>query len=198
MTANISVIMPTYNRADMLRETLEGLCKLDLKGIDAEFIVIDNNSTDSTANVVADFSECLPLKYLFEEKNGKNHAITKGLECVEGSLLVFTDDDITPVKDWLQVYVSGAERWPEHVLFAGPVATTPPPGVDPDLAKIADTIGVGDLRPSPSAGQVHRLYGPRFFPSNVGQDRDGKPADLDAGRSGLRQRHVRRARPAHR
>ena len=58
---DISVIIATYNRADILAETLENLSRLDRDDINAEFVIVDNNSCDQTKDVIANFSISLPI-----------------------------------------------------------------------------------------------------------------------------------------
>lgn len=125
--AMLSVVMPTFNRAAMLRQTLQAFCRLDVD-VDWEILVIDNGSSDATANVVAEVNaDALPLRYLYESRQGKNHANNLGIEHARGSILVFCDDDITPNPDWLQQIVASTERWPNHVFFGGRVLPQFPP-----------------------------------------------------------------------
>jgi len=68
-----------------------------------ELIVIDNNSRDSTRQVVEHFiaTTALPLKYVFEPKPGLSNARNTGIEYAHGSVIAFTDDDVTVEKHWL-------------------------------------------------------------------------------------------------
>ena len=117
---DISVIFATYNRAEILRETLEIMTRLDHKGLKVEFVVVDNNSSDGTKAVVESFKWRLPLVYLFEPKAGKNCALNKALREVKlGEIIVFTDDDVSPRKNWLTAMAECCERWPEVSVFGG-------------------------------------------------------------------------------
>ncbi len=117
---NVSVLIATYNRADVLRETLEAFTELDRDGLSVEFVVIDNNSGDHTKSVVESFSDRLPLVYLFQAVPGKNRALNKALnEVALGRLVVFTDDDVDPRPDWLQAIVQVSGRWPQYCVFGG-------------------------------------------------------------------------------
>jgi len=71
---DISVLIPTYNRAEILRETLEAMCQVKRDGLGVEFVVIDNNSTDHTKEVVEAFADRLPLCYLFEPRPASRFA----------------------------------------------------------------------------------------------------------------------------
>ena len=102
-TLGITVLIPTYNRARVLGETLEALTRVDRNGIDCSIVVIDNNSTDNTHEIAAEYAAKLPLSYLKETRPGKNCALNKALrECELKDIVVFTDDDVTPTQNWLQ------------------------------------------------------------------------------------------------
>jgi len=119
---DISVIIATYNRAEILRQILENMTRLDREGLSVEFVVVDNNSSDHTKEVIESFTERFPVRYLFEPKPGQNCARNRALEDVElGRFVVFTDDDVEPRKDWLKAIVSISERWPEYSVFGGKI-----------------------------------------------------------------------------
>lgn len=108
---NISVLVATYNRADVLRETLEAFTELDREGLSVEFVVIDNNSGDHTKSVVKSFSGRLPLVYLFQPIPGKNRALNKALDEIQlGEVIVFTDDDVRPANNWLPTIMEATRR----------------------------------------------------------------------------------------
>src|SRR6202012_1761412 len=58
---------------------------------------------DETANVVADVSRAHPdrFRYLFEKRQGKSYALNAGIAAAAGTILAFTDDDITADRHWL-------------------------------------------------------------------------------------------------
>ena len=119
---DISVIIATYNRADILAETLENMSRLDRDDINAEFVIVDNNSCDQTKDIIANFSKSLPIKYLFEPKPGQNYARNRALEQANlGKIVAFTDDDIYPHRDWLKAIISASEKWPNYSVFGGKI-----------------------------------------------------------------------------
>jgi len=121
-TPGITVLIPTFNRAKVLSETLEALIRVDRTGIDCSIVVIDNNSSDNTAEVVKEYGTQLPLSYLRETRPGKNCALNKALrECVLKDIVVFTDDDVAPVRNWFQEIVASVRKWPEIAVFGGKV-----------------------------------------------------------------------------
>ena len=124
---DITVVIATYNRCRRLARTLQALAGLDSLGLRWELVVADNNSSDATAQVCRDWQGRLPLTYVFEPRQGKNHANNAALAAAGGELIVMTDDDITPCAAWLKELWKASIRWPEHDLFCGPVITPIPP-----------------------------------------------------------------------
>ncbi|MEJ2648173.1 MAG: glycosyltransferase family A protein [Sedimentisphaerales bacterium] len=163
MKLSLSILIPTYNRAEILRESLEAMCKVERNNLSAEFVVIDNNSTDNTRKVVESFTDKLPLRYLFESAQGKSHALNRVLnEGGLGEIVVLTDDDTTPRSDWLSAIAQSVRDFPDHVLFGGRTFGMWPGGKHP---------GWWDNRPGASHWCLgNHDYGdkPREYPSNLG------------------------------
>ena len=119
---DISVIIATHNRDSILSETLERMVRLDRSGINVEFIIADNNSSDKTKDVAMKFSERLPVRYLFESKPGQNCARNKALAQNQlGKIVAFTDDDVNPDKNWFQSIVSVSRRRGDYSIFGGQI-----------------------------------------------------------------------------
>ena len=70
-----SVIICTYNRSASLRGLIESLIALDPIPAKWEVLVVDNNSTDDTKDLIKEFQDKLPLIYLFESRQGKTYLI---------------------------------------------------------------------------------------------------------------------------
>ena len=98
----VSVVIPTYNRADFLRQTLAGLVSQQFPRDHFEVLVIDNNSSDQTREVVAEFAEARPApRYLKESQQGLDYARNRGVAEARGEIVAFGDDDILVPPDWL-------------------------------------------------------------------------------------------------
>jgi glycosyltransferase involved in cell wall biosynthesis len=100
----VSIIICTCNRAEHLRPTLEAMSHVQVPDeLEVELIVVDNASTDSTAEVV---KACHPprmtVHYVYEAKRGQSHARNAGLACAEGDILLWTDDDVRPPRNWIE------------------------------------------------------------------------------------------------
>ena len=104
----VSVILCTCNRASGLRQTLEALGKARIpSGWKAEVIAVDNASSDDTANVIQGTKlENMTVRYFFEGRRGKGHALNTGIKNAEGDFLLFTDDDVIVSEDWVEQMVS--------------------------------------------------------------------------------------------
>ena len=119
----VSVVVATYNRCEILPGTLESLINQD--GETAyEVIVVDNNSTDDTRNVI-DELRTKPgydkITYYFEEKQGVSHARNKGIAAARANIIAFTDDDIRPARNWVSSVSEAFKKFPEADGIGGKV-----------------------------------------------------------------------------
>jgi len=102
---NITVLVCTLNGCPRLAKTLNCLAASTLpEGAGWELLVVDNNSTDQTRELVADFCRRFPgrFRYLFEPQPGKSFALNSGCCEARGDVLAFLDDDTTVEPTWLQ------------------------------------------------------------------------------------------------
>jgi GT2 family glycosyltransferase len=100
----LSIIIASYNRAESLLKFLRDLAlQAAPDGGDWEAVIVDNNSADGTKSAVAPLVEENPqrYKYLLESRQGKSIALNTGLRAATGEILVFTDDDCIPDRNWL-------------------------------------------------------------------------------------------------
>jgi glucosyl-dolichyl phosphate glucuronosyltransferase len=106
-----TVVIATYNRAADLRATLQSLAALQPDGA-WETIVVDNNSTDATRQVVEEAARTFPapLRYLFEREQGRSAALNAGIRAAAGAVIVTTDDDVRVEADWLTRGGAALER----------------------------------------------------------------------------------------
>jgi glycosyltransferase involved in cell wall biosynthesis len=98
-----SVVIPTYNRAAELEDTLASLAKINHPG-SWEVIVVDNNSRDATPQIVAAAAAKFPtaLRYVLEPRAGRSAALNAGITAAKGEIIANTDDDVRFEPDWLQ------------------------------------------------------------------------------------------------
>ncbi len=127
-----TVIVCTYNRAESLRDTLHALRAQKTKpSREWEVIVVDNNSKDHTRKIMEEVQREWPLlRYEFEQAQGLSHARNHGIAAAKGEVLLFTDDDVLPEPDWIEVTLSGLEKYKADACggFIAPIWESPPPG----------------------------------------------------------------------
>jgi glycosyltransferase involved in cell wall biosynthesis len=102
---NATVIVCTYNRCESLAQALRSIASSVLPdSVEWEVLVVDNNSRDQTRTVVEEISCHYPgrFRYLFEPRQGLSNARNAGISAAGGQILVFTDDDVTVDRLWLQ------------------------------------------------------------------------------------------------
>jgi len=99
-----TVLICTNNRADLLAETLDCLALSRTNELRWNVIVVDNNSTDRTFEVVTSrmTNYPVPLRYVFEPRQGKSNALNTGLAQTDAAIIVFTDDDVRVSEGWLE------------------------------------------------------------------------------------------------
>ncbi|MFL6213186.1 MAG: glycosyltransferase [Blastocatellia bacterium] len=100
---DITAIVCTYNRSALLGESLSAIARQQGEGLRYEVIVVDNNSTDDTREVIEKFaaaSHC-PMRYLCERQQGVSYARNAGIAASRAPALAFFDDDVMVADDWL-------------------------------------------------------------------------------------------------
>ncbi|WP_296041626.1 glycosyltransferase family 2 protein [uncultured Agrobacterium sp.] len=102
---NISIIIPTRNRADVLSGTLSNISPLLLNDSRCELIIVDNGSSDATPVVAAQFVENHPrANHVIEKKPGLLAGRHAGWRAATGDVLVFLDDDVHVGDNFLNAY----------------------------------------------------------------------------------------------
>ncbi|MBD3296326.1 MAG: glycosyltransferase [Candidatus Omnitrophica bacterium] len=123
---NISVVIPTFNGAERVPDVLNALqSQRGICDIRIEVLVVDNNSTDRTREMVLDhigvYGASLDTHYLFEARPGAGRACIRGAERARGELLGFLDDDNVPAGDWVCNAVDFGRRHPRAAAWASKV-----------------------------------------------------------------------------
>lgn len=91
----ISVLTPTYNRGELLKRLYESLMKNIRTGVEIEWLIMNDGSTDNTKEIVDKFIEenKIDIKYFYQENQGKMAAINFLAEAATGELMVDCDSD---------------------------------------------------------------------------------------------------------
>ena len=168
-----SVAIPTYNGAKTLPLVLERLkSQIHTEAICWEVIVVDNNSTDETAQVVQNFQNHwisqVQLRYCLETRQGSAYARQRAVKEAKGCLIGFLDDDNLPALDWVSAACQFAQEYPRAGAYGGQIQGSyevqPPKEFEKAKAflvirKYADTAKQFEpekLRLPPGAGLVVR------------------------------------------
>ncbi len=111
MQNSLDILLPTYNRAGYLRECLQSVFSAAAPAsMEWRVTVLDNNSSDDTRAVAEEFIAQhgeRRIRYLFEKKQGKSHALNTGLRETDRTIIGLIDDDEHIDGQWLQVI----EKW---------------------------------------------------------------------------------------
>lgn len=99
----VSIIIPTYNRAEMIGFTIESCINQSYPKDKFEIIIADNNSNDNTKSVVEEWIKKSDVKivYIVEPRQGAHFARNTAAKLSESEILYFTDDDMIAEKDLL-------------------------------------------------------------------------------------------------
>jgi glycosyltransferase involved in cell wall biosynthesis len=148
-----TVLICTYNRGNLLGETLDAIAKVRAT-LAWEVVVVDNNSTDHTRSVVESRQAGYPvaLRYLFEPRQGNSFALNTGIASTNATIIAFTDDDVRVSEEWLQEACAPMLSNPAIDYTGGPVRpiwdAPPPAWVDQTRSDLWGTLAILDYGPS--------------------------------------------------
>ncbi|MHC0441182.1 glycosyltransferase family 2 protein [Flavobacterium sp. 3-210] len=98
-----SIIICSYNRFELLNETINSVLSVIEERNDCEILIIDNKSTDLTATLEEKFSSNKTVKYFLETIQGLSQARNRGMKEATGEILVYLDDDIELVPNYFAI-----------------------------------------------------------------------------------------------
>ena len=120
----ISVITPAYNRADEIGHLIDSMANQTIGPDRFEMIIVDDGSTDTTADIIKDNKSQLNLniKYIKQDNSGPGAARNRGIEAAAGTLLTFIDSDCEADPRWLES-IEAAFQDNQFDAFGGPDAS---------------------------------------------------------------------------
>lgn len=119
----VSVVISTWNRCAILPGAIESLLAQQSDPASYEIIIVDNNSTDSTRQVVESLIAQHPqrLRYVFEPRQGLSFGRNAGLMAARGAFVAYTDDDVRVAPDWVWQIREAFARFPRADFIGGRV-----------------------------------------------------------------------------
>jgi glycosyltransferase involved in cell wall biosynthesis len=126
----VSIVLCTYNRSHLIANALDALVAQTADTPPYEVIVVDNNSTDGTRDVVRQVLTCGLVRYEHEPSQGLSAARNHGVAVARSDVIAFTDDDVRVSPTWVRTIVQAFSDHPEVEMVGGkvkPVWQQPPP-----------------------------------------------------------------------
>jgi glycosyltransferase involved in cell wall biosynthesis len=172
LSSSVTIAIPTHNRARLLGETLASLKSLALPEDGAiECVVIDNASSDDTADVVAAAAKStppFPIRRVLESRQGSSFARNRAVDEARGEVIVFIDDDAIADRHWLRAMLSALDTRGLDAacgLVLPRWSAPPPPWLG---ARLIVKLAVHDRATieAASAGETEKLE--NYFSANVG------------------------------
>jgi len=117
----VSIVVPVLNGEDHIGQCIQSLLNAEYDPDRREILVVDNGSTDRTAEVIQSF----PVHYLHEARRGPSIARNHGILASRGEIVAFTDADCLATKAWIKEIVSGFTA-PDVGGVAGGILPFPP------------------------------------------------------------------------
>jgi GT2 family glycosyltransferase len=137
----VSVIIPTFNRKNHLKNCLRSLLEINYPEFKLEIIVVDGSSTDGTIEMVR--THFKNVKLIIERRPGVSYPRNTGGDAAQGEIISFTDDDCIVDKEWLKCLVQAFQDGRVSAA-GGPVSLLHPDLVPPKFAG-SPTLGLFSL-----------------------------------------------------
>jgi glycosyltransferase involved in cell wall biosynthesis len=118
----ITVAICTYNRAEYLRDTLQGLSNQSVEPQLFEILVVNNNSTDHTEQVCKEFQkgkEKPTFKHVIEPEQGLSRARNRAAKESRAPIVIFIDDDVYLPKEFIQEALTYSQSYSTSFCAGG-------------------------------------------------------------------------------
>ncbi|MCK5595776.1 glycosyltransferase family 2 protein, partial [bacterium] len=112
MKKKISVIIPAFNRANLLKKAIESVLSQTYQGF--ELIIVDDGSTDNTYEIVSEFKN--DIIYIKQENRGAAAARNTGIKRAENKFLAFLDSDDCWDKEKLAIQIDEMQKNPSYLV----------------------------------------------------------------------------------
>jgi len=121
-----TVAICTYNGEQRLPDVLERLrSQIITEPFRWEILIVDNNSTDGTAELIrayqVDWPQAYPIRYIFEGRQGSAYARQRAVQEAKSELIGFLDDDNIPALDWVAAAYAFSQAHPRAGAYASQI-----------------------------------------------------------------------------
>ena len=146
---DFTVVIPTFNGAKKLPQLLDQLrSQTDTSAFTWAIIIVDNNSTDETAALIAryqaDWDKPWAIEYAFEQQQGAAFARQKGMQLAQSELIGYIDDDNVPESNWVANAYAFAQAHPQAGAFGGKVQGSIQGTTPENFEQIASVLALRD------------------------------------------------------
>ena len=146
----ITVAICTWNRSALLKETLDQVARLAIRrDVEWELLVVNNNSTDDTDEVIDSFMDRLPMRAVSEREPGLSNARNRAIGEASGEYILWTDDDVLVDSQWFTAYCEAFDRRPDAAIFGGNIKPwfegTPPLWLERVWTQVSSAYASRDL-----------------------------------------------------
>jgi GT2 family glycosyltransferase len=164
----VSVVIPTYNRRDLVERALRALARQDYPQADFEVVVSVDGSEDGTRERVERFAAPFEVRAAWQPKKGRASACNAGIRAARGELVVLLDDDMEPVPGFLTAHVlAHADGSRRGVVGAVPVV------IDRESSPVTEYIGLRFHRHLEKLARPdHRIGARDFYSGNFSISRE--------------------------
>lgn len=171
MTGNLSVVVATYNRKEILLKTLEAYRQQTAAHGILELLVIDDGSTDGTVEAVSEFAGRCPfgIRCLHQYREGQAKGRNRAIRESKGGLMLMGDDDVIPAPTLVAEHLTWHEEHPAlSDAVVGQVAWSPELSPTPFMEWLAQDGIITDY------GHMKRgqVTPPHFYTGNISLKRD--------------------------
>ena len=116
----VAIIVPTHNRKEKLSDCLGSLLKQNYSGGLYEIIVVDDGSSDGTAEMVKELSVSnANIRYLYQSNKGPAAARNLGIRQSSADIVAFSDNDCVLSPSWIRDMLEAHEAYPEAIAIGG-------------------------------------------------------------------------------
>lgn len=140
---DLSVVICTYNGETRIGTVLERLRSQRPTPFTWEILIVNNNSTDNTQQIIDQYQQEDPsLRSVIEPQQGLAYARSRGVQDANGELVAFLDDDTLPDSDWVNQIGQFAKTHPQAGAFGGQIHGDYEVEPSPELKKVAVFLAV--------------------------------------------------------